>query len=78
MNVQDRLRAAYVAALEASHGGRRVEIHLGTEVVAHLRSLCAAAASPLGMTANTCWGFPVVEDDSPLHISVHTVYTIPA
>lgn len=79
-HLDNALGNAYRAALHASHDGGRVEIHLGSDVVAALKARIPAEdplAPASGLIGRTCWGFPVIDSTaSPEHISVHTVYTI--
>lgn len=75
--MDDRLRLAYATAMKAAHEGGRVEIHMGSDVIEHLRALCTQP-NPLAL-GRTCWGFPVIEASAALpddHISVHAVQVI--
>jgi len=79
LKIRERLATAYAAAMHAQHAGGRVEIHLGSDITAHLKKLIEEA---MGDDANflpaaTIWGFPVVDSTAaPDHMSVHTVHTI--
>lgn len=73
--MRDRLKMAYATAMKATHEGSRVEIHLGSDVVEYLRSLCPIPGAVV--IRPTFWGFPVVDSTvSPDHISIHTITTI--
>lgn len=75
----EHLKMAYGQGLRHSHEGGRIEIHLGTEVVTYLKSLCTVPdplALASGMIGKTCWGFPVIEHPAPLHVSIHVVHDI--
>lgn len=74
--LDDRLRTAWATAMRQRNYGR-VEIHLGSNVIEHLRSLAERPDSTA--LGRTIWGFPVVEMPAafPNHISVHTVEVIP-
>lgn len=73
---RDRLSRAYVTALTSSQRGGRVEIHMGSDIIDHLRSLGIRTQAP--DIDRTCWGFPVVPvEHAHDHLSVHTVETIP-
>lgn len=75
---RDRLVRLYSAALKASHGGARVEIHVGTGARDNMRRLATVDASEGSPIIQAAWGFPVihVENLPPDTIQVHTVYTI--
>lgn len=74
----DKLRAAFLAACVAQRGDgcSSVQIHMGSNVIEHLRALCTQP-DPLTL-GRTCWGFPVIEAPAamPDHISVHAVQVI--
>lgn len=76
--LDDRLRAAFLAACVAQRGDgcTRVQIHMGSNVIEHLRAF-ADKPDPLAL-GRTCWGFPVVEAPAafPDRIEVHTVQVI--
>ena len=74
--IDDRLRTTYATAMRHAHEGGRVELHLGSNIIEYLRSLCTVPA-PLAL-GRTAWGFPVMEAPAaqPDHISVHVVETI--
>lgn len=76
--IGDFMRAAFAQALEASHDGGRVEIHVGRAIADALGAFCSERVAGFDPPVNSAWGFPVVVvDTAPLHhISVHTVYTI--
>jgi hypothetical protein len=78
--LHDRLVQTYRVAMVASHGGARVQIHVGSAVESYFKNLCSEVegwAAPVDRT--TLWGYPVVVDEryQPDHIGVHTVVTIP-
>lgn len=82
--MDDRLRLAYMTAMRAQHDGGRIEIHLGSAVIAHLKALAYPPAPPIERLLGSLGpaprfgGFPVVESTiSPNHISIHVVTVIP-
>jgi len=73
-----RLREAYATAMAQQHQRLpgRIQLYMGSDVIAYLKSLCAVPNETLSRT--TCWGFDTFPVDGPPdHISVHTVQTIP-
>lgn len=79
--LEQRLKDAYMTGLRHVHEGGRVEIHLGSAVVDHLKALAedvtAKITHPLGSIGATCWGFPVVPvENNPAHIAIHVVHDI--
>lgn len=84
--MDERLRLAYITAMKAQHDGGRVEVHLGSAVVAHLKALSCppAPAEPPAWISDLApvlrfGGFPILEKTGPgatHHISVHVVTTI--
>lgn len=79
LDIRDRLARVYATALIHQRDGGRVEIHLGSDIVDHLRKLCTEAMGdkPNFALSNTVWGFPIVDSTAkPDHMSVHVVHTI--
>lgn len=76
--IDDRMRIAFGMALRARHEcAGQVVLHLGADVLSYLKSLARFPDHGVPFERATCWGFPIIEsDDSPDHISVHTVQTI--
>ena len=78
-NLEDRLKATYMAAIKAQQAGCRIEIRVSHEV----RSLLAdfmrtRTGRDMGVETYTAWGFPVDTDDAMVgdSIEVHAVTTI--
>lgn len=69
-SLETRLRHTYLAAVEAGHRSALVAIHLGVDVFDDLRCL---ATFPTESTLNTCWGYPVVRDESLDPDGIHVV-----
>jgi len=79
LEIRERLITAYATAMRHAHDGGRVEIHIGSDIVEHLRKLAREAMGdrPNFALSNTVWGFPMVESTAtPDHMSVHVVHTI--
>lgn len=72
--MDEKLRTAFITAAKAAHESGSVQIHVGPDIVAYLRSL--ATQPNLPPSSPTLWGFPVVEDPRDGHVSVHVVHTI--
>ena len=79
LEIRQRLVTVYATAMRHAHDGGRVEIHLGSDIVEHLRKLAREAMGdrPNFALSNTVWGFPIVETAAaPDHMSVRVVHTI--
>lgn len=82
--IDDRIRTAYLTAHHAATSARggRVEIHIGSAVLEHLKTLATEAIEPhheWQHRGDALWGFPlipVVGHRFADHISVHTVQHI--
>lgn len=77
LEIRERLARAYMAAMHAQHGGSRVEIHLGSDIITHLERFRTEAMGESFLPAQSLWGFPFFASTAASdHISVHTVFTI--
>lgn len=79
MKIENTLRTAYVVALHAQHQSCNVQIHVGEDVMTHLKSLATKVSSSALPGPNPAlWGFPLVLDDTlePTGIAIHSVQRI--
>lgn len=79
LEIRERLVKVYATGMRHAHDGGRVEVHLGSDIIEHLRTLAREAMGdrPNFALSETVWGFPIVETTaSPDHMSVHVVHFI--
>jgi hypothetical protein len=77
--IDDKIRTAYAVALTAQHQSCRVQIHVGSAVLEHLKALCTEKIEGWRPpTEPTMWGFPLIPDETlePEDIAVHSVQRI--
>lgn len=76
-DIDRRLRVVFATALRHAHDGGRVEVHVGSDVVAYLKSLAIKVEDAGFRVAPMLWGYPLIESTAaPDHISVHVVHHI--
>lgn len=79
LEIRERLARVYATAMMHQRDGGRVEVHLGSDIVEHLRKLAREAMGdrPNFALSNTVWGFPIIDSTAaPDHMSIHVVHTI--
>lgn len=75
--MDDRLKLLYAEAIRASHTSAFVSVHIGTAVRDYLLSQHRFRPGWNPEVMGTAWGFPVVIESDPDHMSVHVITRIP-
>lgn len=76
--LEAKVKKAYGVALSHAHDGGSIQIHIGTELLAHLKAMAAVPESRV-IPSPMLFGFPLIpanEHLGPDYIGVHVVHHI--